>query len=159
MVTLKADVMDPVMAGGRDVNTVVKDGAEKVTLRGRMLVGGLTVKRLLGGLIVVGRALGRTRLGRTRLGRLMLVGRTLGRTRLGRTRLGRPLLRKLTLVGTMAAVGRLVERRVGERRALGRMLTGTTTAVAVAMAGFVANMDSRTLMTAGKAGKGEKSVV
>lgn len=123
--------------------------------------------KVMGGMLVT-RPLGRLKLGRLMLGVAMLLGRELGRTmlgvarlfsrELGRDRLGRPTVRKLALDGTMVGRERPVGTRV-ETKALGMMLIGTTTAVAVAMAGFVANMDCKTLTTAGKAGKGEKSVV
>jgi hypothetical protein len=139
---------------------VVKDGPVKV-------IGGMLVRRLLGrpmlGRLMLGRLmLGRLMLGRLMLGVAMLLSRELGREGLGRARLGRARLGRLTVckltLGRMEGVGKPVGTRV-ETKALGMMLRGTTTAVAVAIAGFVANMDCKTLTTAGKAGKGEKSVV
>lgn len=103
--------------------------------------------KVIGGMLVT-RPLGRLMLGRLMLGVAMLLGRELGRT----------TVRKLALDGTTVGTERLVGTRV-ETKALGMMLTGTTRAEAVAMPGFVANMDCKTLTTAGKAGKGEKSVV
>lgn len=169
-----------------DGSEVVKPVTETVMLFGTLSVGRLRVDRLIfvervlgrtelgiampGGLRVGRLRVDRLKLGKLRVDRLRSVWRVLGRTMLGVVMLGRLRVGRLrvgtTVLGTTTPGARMVappepimSPATKDRISDGMAPTGTTTAVAVATAGFVTKMDCRMLTTAGMAGKGEKRVV